>query len=52
MFWLFYTNKLIWVRENPKVCFYTLNIVSYTSNYKNNQKATPNFKEPNSVGII
>ena len=47
MFWLFYTNKLIWVRENPK-----LNIVSYTSNFKNNPKATPNFKEPNSVGMI
>ena len=20
-FWLFYTNKLIWVRENPKFAF-------------------------------
>ena len=28
------------------------NIVSYTSNFKNNPKATPNFKEPNLVGII
>ena len=51
MFLLFYTNKLIWVRENP-VCFYTLNIVSYTSNFKNNPKATTNFKEPTFVGII
>ena len=29
-----------------------LNKVSYTSNYKNNPKATLNFKEPNLVGII
>ena len=40
--------KLIWVRENPKFAI----IVSYKSNFKNNQKATPNFKELNLVGII
>ena len=39
-------------QRKSKVCFYTLNKVSHTSNYKNNPKATPNFKEPNLVGII
>ena len=38
--------------EKSKVCFYILNKVFYTSNSKNNTKATPNFKEQNLVGII
>ena len=50
MFWLFCTNKLILVRENPKFVFILEIGVLY--GHLNNQKAIPNFKEPNLVGII
>ena len=49
---IFLLTNSFGLKRKSKVCFYTLNKVSYTSNYKNNPKATPNFKEPNLVGII